>query len=115
MEFQLRNGDYVPDGRGGLRTLEGAEEVLQRVLFRLQARRGGLPLMPRLGSRLHQLTREKPAARRAVAERYVMEALEEEPDVEIREVTLTETGDGRGLLTVWLDWRGEPLTAEMEL
>ena len=40
MELWLRDGDYVPDGRGGLVRSEGAEALLQRVLFRLCARRG---------------------------------------------------------------------------
>ena len=35
MELWLRDGDYVPDGRGGLVRSEGAEALLQRVLFRL--------------------------------------------------------------------------------
>ena len=38
MALMLRDGDYVPDGAGGLRTVEGAEALLQEVLFRLQAR-----------------------------------------------------------------------------
>ena len=115
MEFQLRDGDYVPDGRGGLRTLEGAEEVLQRVLFRLNARRGAMPFLPRMGSRLHLLLRAQPSARRAGAEQYVLQALEDETEVAVRSVSFTETEDGRGLLEVYLDWQGETLTAEVRL
>ena len=40
MELKLRNGDYVPDGVGGLKRVEGREALLQRVLFKLTARRG---------------------------------------------------------------------------
>ena len=50
MERKLINGEYVPNGAGGLTTLEGAQEVLARVLFRLTARRGGLSFRPNLGS-----------------------------------------------------------------
>ena len=57
MERMLRDGDYVPDGAGGLETAEGAEEVLARVLFRLTARRGARPLLPGLGRRLHEVIR----------------------------------------------------------
>ena len=32
MALILREGDYVPDGRGGFQTAEGAEELLERVL-----------------------------------------------------------------------------------
>ena len=57
MERKLINGEYVPNGAGGLTTLEGAQEVLSRVLFRLTARRGGLSFRPNLGSRLYQIGR----------------------------------------------------------
>ena len=55
MELLLKDGDYVSDGAGGQVRLEGEEALLQRVLFRLTARRGGFPLMPELGSRLYAL------------------------------------------------------------
>lgn len=48
MGLCLRNGDYVPDGRGGLRQAEGQEALLERVLFRLTARRGTFPFLPEL-------------------------------------------------------------------
>ena len=40
MELKLEQGDYVPDGAGGFETLDGAQALLARVLFRLTARRG---------------------------------------------------------------------------
>ena len=58
MEIKIQNGDYVPDGLGGVVRLSGAEALLERILFRLTARRGGLPPLPALGSRLHLLGRE---------------------------------------------------------
>ena len=114
MELLIQNGDYVPDGLGGLTGLTGGQEVLQRVLFRLQARRGGLPFLPRLGSMLHTLGREKTAARPALARRYVIQALEDE-DVEVTGVELAEEQDGRWALTVRLLWQGESLTARTRL
>mgnify|MGYP002512224421 CR=1 FL=1 len=93
MEWRLIDGDYVPDGRGGLTALDGGEEVLARVLFRLTARRGGLPFLPRLGSRLYQLSREKVSARQALAVQYVAEALQEEPDLSVQAVHLDQTGE----------------------
>lgn len=108
------DGDYVPDGSGGLTTLSGGEEVLARVLFRLTARRGALPFLPRLGSRLGQLGRERPSARQALAAQYVAEALQEEPELSVRAVELDQSGE-KGLLTVFLDWRGEGLTAQVEV
>jgi DNA-binding MarR family transcriptional regulator len=53
MELKLKNRDYCPDGSGGLERGDGAQAVLARVLFRLTARRGALPFLPELGSRLH--------------------------------------------------------------
>ena len=63
MENLLRGGDYVPDGFGGFVRLRGDEKDLQRALYRLTCRRGALCFLPRLGSRLYRLGREKTAAR----------------------------------------------------
>lgn len=114
MERKLINGEYVPNGAGGLTTLEGAQEVLARVLFRLTARRGGLPFRPNLGSRLYQVLREKPSARQALAAQYAAEALEEETDLKLSGVEWQDTEDG-GRVVVRLEWRGETLTAQVDL
>ena len=113
MELLLREGDYVPDGRGGLTGLEGEREVLQRVLFRLQARRGAFPFLPELGSQLRLLARERPSARQALALRYVVQALEPETEVKVTGVELEQGGDGKMDLSVSLEWRGQALTAPM--
>ena len=86
MELQIQNGDYVPDGLGGFRRLTG-------------------------GSRLYLVLREKPAARQALAEQYVAEALAGESGLRVTEVSLAQEGD-RGLLTVRLDWQGEALAVQ---
>lgn len=114
MERKLINGEYVPNGAGGLTNLEGAQEVLARVLFRLTARRGGLPFRPDLGSRLHQILREKPSTRQALAAQYAAEALEEERDLKLSQVEWQDTEDG-GRVVVRLEWRGETLTAQVDL
>ena len=88
MERRLSQGDYVPDGGGGLTALGDGEEVLARVLFRLTAHRGAMPFLPELGSRLYLLGREKPSARQALAAQYVAEALREETDLQVRAVEL---------------------------
>lgn len=114
MEQKLMDGDYVPDGTGGLTALTGGEEVLARVLYRLTARRGALPFLPQLGSRLYQLGREKPSLRQALAAQYVAEALREERELAVRGVELEQSGD-TGLLTVRLDWQGESLTVRLQV
>ena len=98
----LRNGDYCPDGMGGFRQAWGGEEVLERVLFQLTARRGSFPLLPQVGSRLYLLGREKPAARGTVGAGYAAEAL----------ATWDEGGQR---LHVELEWKGAPLMAEVPL
>lgn len=110
MEFLLKEKDYVPDGRGGLRTLTGEQEMLSRVFFRLQARRGALPFLPRTGSFLYLLGREKPSARQQMAQRYVLQALEDE-DVEVTRVRLGEEDGGKLNVAVELLWKGQRLTA----
>lgn len=113
MERVLKNGDYIPDGAGGLLCVGGGEEALARALFRLTARRGALPFLPKLGSRLYELSREKPSVRPALAKQYVAEALGEE-DVSVQAVELRQEGDG-GVLTVTLLWQGETLTGQVAL
>ena len=113
MELQMKQGDYVPDGAGGLRTLTGREELLQRVLFQLTARRGMFPLLPELGSRLYQLGREKPSTRQTLAAHYAAEALAGERELEVTGVELTEEGEDI-LVRVELCWHGEVLTVTVE-
>lgn len=115
MGLSLRNGDYVPDGRGGLRRAEGREALLERVLFRLTARRGMFPFLPELGSRLWQLGQLPAVQRRSAAEQYVAEALAAEPDIEVDRVTIEESGGGRAAVTAELTWRGEALRVTAEI
>ena len=88
---------------------DGAEEVLARVLFRLTARRGAMPFLPGLGSRLHEVIREKPGARQTLCARYVAQALEEETDLSVTDVVWQDTEEGAEV-TVSLEWKGQPLT-----
>lgn len=109
MTLILRDGDYVPDGTGGFQRAEGAQELLERVLWKLSVRRGSFPFLPELGSRLHLLGRAPARGRQALAGQYVMEALADE------DVTVTGTELAGEELTVRLEWRGETLTAAMKV
>ena len=112
MEWKLSQGDYVPDGMGGLTALKGGEEMLARVLYRLTARRGALPFLPELGSQLYRLGRERPSARQALAAQYVAEALQEESELSVQSVDWVQDGE-TGRLTVFLNWQGETLTVRL--
>mgnify|MGYP006069295059 FL=1 len=111
MERMLREGDYVPDGRGGVQTVEGARELLERVLWKLCVRRGSFPLLPELGSQLWRLSGVKSSQRQALARQYVAEALSDEEGHTIIDVRLTAEG-GDGTRRVELEWRGESLAVE---
>lgn len=110
MEIKLVDGDYVPDGLGGVERCGGDEALLQRVLFRLSAHRGQFPLLPNLGSRLYLLGRESVPQRLSAARLYVAEALAEEA-VTIGDVALAPAGEGRSRITVHLTYRGTELSA----
>ena len=104
----------MPDGRGGFQTAEGAEELLERVLWKLSVRRGSFPFLPELGSRLHLLGRAPIREREALAGQYVAQALSDE-DVKITEVALDCREGREAALTVRLDWQGQELTAAVNL
>lgn len=113
MALILREGDYVPDGKGGFRSAEGAEELLERVLWKLTVRRGSFPFLPGLGSRLHLLGRAPAKEREALAGQYAREALADE-DVTVTEVKLAQAGQ-QADLTAFLDWRGQELTLTVKV
>ena len=98
MELELKNGDYLPDGAGGLRRVGGREALLQRALFRLTARRGSFPFWESLGSRLWELGRVPAHKRQSAARQYVTEALAEEP-VTVENVTLDQGPSGAAAVT----------------
>jgi len=113
-ELLIQHGDYVANGRGGVQCLNGNEALLQRVLFRLRARRGGFPLLPELGSDLHLLPREPPTAWQSLAARYVSQALQPE-NVTVKTVEVTMPEEGSLMLTVYLDREGETLSVQTQL
>lgn len=113
MALILREGDYVPDGKGGFRSAEGRSELLERVLWKLTVRRGSFPFLPGLGSRLHLLGRAPAKEREALAGQYVREALADE-DLTVTEVKLAQAGQ-QADLTVFLDWQGQELTLTVKV
>ena len=89
MEIQLFDGDYVRSG-SGVKELGGTDEMLERIAFRLKARRGGFALLPEFGSRLYELARIKKSERRLAAEQFIRQAMADETDVDIRSIRVEE-------------------------
>ena len=114
MALVFRDGDYIPDGKGGFLTAKGGAELLERVLWKLTVRRGSFPFLPQLGSRLHLLCRATAREREALAEQYVKEALADE-EVNVTAVRLSPDGEGRATLAVDLLYQGENLTAAIQV
>ena len=102
MEIRLDNGEYVLDDLGATRRVTGDEEVLQRVTMRLQARRGTFSPDRTYGSRLWTLGRLPKSQRPGAARQFAAEALSDEKDVELLNVSYVETGDEDALITVTL-------------
>lgn len=114
MELALWDGDYVSDGEAGLCRVQGQKALLQRVLFRLTARRGCFPFQETLGSRLWQLGQMSSSARQAAAKQYVAEALEEETELTVESVTLFQS-NGKAWLTAELSYEGETLPVTVDI
>lgn len=112
--LQLRNGDYVPNTRGGFVRLEGMDALRMQALFRLQCRRGSFPGRLELGSRLWELRTAKPSARRGLAMAYCAEALRGMP-LTVRELQLTEPEPGLLQLRVQLQYQNETRWEELQL
>ena len=114
MENLLRDGDYVPNGFGGFTRLYGTQEVLARALFRLTCRRGAIPFLPELGSRLYELGKEKPSGRQAMARLYCAQALSG-MGLEIEDVTVTELSNGHASIELWLVYQDERQAVEVRI
>jgi len=94
--------------------VSGQDALLQRVLFRLAARRGSFPFWEELGSQLWKLGQLTAAARQAAAKQYVTEALADEAALTVENVTLYQRGD-QASLTVELSYGGELLSVTMDI
>jgi len=104
MSLMLQKGDYVSDGNGGFCEATEKEVLLQRVLFRLTARRGGFVFRPEFGSQLYRLPMERASQRAKLAKQYVEEALAEEAGLVVQDV---EWREQQGMLVVHLSYNEE--------
>ena len=107
MELKLADGKYI---RGNYQTLERIsemEELLQRVMMKLKARRGAFIPLPEYGSRLHLLCVEKPSNRTSAARLYVLEALADEKELELNSLELVSDTEGEAKLSLSFTYKGE--------
>lgn len=112
MELKIRNGDYVLAG-GTAERLEGSAALVQRLLYKLTARREGFPFIPELGSNLYTLGRVTARERESAAMQAVREALCDEEDLDITAVTLEETKEGLYTLQVQIDCAGQSMNLSL--
>ena len=108
MELKILNGDYVPSEIGGFETVSGYEEKLARILYKLSCRKGGFAPDAKLGSMLHTLLREKRGNREALARKYILEALEDEKDVVMTALSVSDM-EGGVVITADFDYIGEKM------
>lgn len=94
MELKLIDGDYVPSVTGGFDTVSGYDEKLARILYKLSCRKGGFAPFPNLGSELYKLLREKRESRNTLARKYILEALEDEENIVLWGVDVSDTENG---------------------
>ena len=115
MEMKFVDGDYVHDGCGGFETVSGAGEVLNRVLFKLSARRGGFELMPELGSRLYTLFSCKGSMLESLAREYILEAVSGEQGLTLTSVELESVESDTLNIRAVFEYNGERLETVTEV
>jgi len=113
MELKMVDGNYVKNAYHDLASVSGTEELSQRIMMRLKARRGGFALLPDYGSRLYTLAGARPAERESLARQYIAEALSGE-NVLLEALQIHDKGD---TLTLELTLRcsGQSLNIKTEI
>ncbi len=107
MELKLAEGRYVYRQNFGLERVSGAEELKQRVLMKLTARRGEFLPMPEFGSRLHTLSRIPASRVESEARRFVAEALSGETGLSLDGLSFVTDGSGVGKLFFSFSYNGD--------
>ena len=113
MELKIKDGAYLLNAGGGFQTVSGTEELVQRALMRLAARRGGFLPLPDYGSRLHTLCRLKPSERSAAARQYAVEALAPEPRISVGEVEYLPGAGDSAKIRIELICGGQSVSATL--
>jgi phage gp46-like protein len=106
IDYKLMNGDLVKRGLGDLKMVTGIEAKKQSMLIRLTLERGSFIYDDALGSRIKLLYREKRSRVPSMADLYVREALEPEPDITIEKVEVKWLDDKKIFILVFFIWNG---------
>ncbi len=107
MELRLDEGRYVNGANFGLERVSGVEELKQRVLMKLTARRGEFVPLPEFGSRLHTLSRVPASRVESEARRFVAEALAGETELSLGGLSFVPNGRGGGQLLLSFSYNGD--------
>lgn len=107
LELKLADGKYILGTYQALERISEIEELLQRVVMKLKARRGAFVPLPEYGSRLHLISQEKPSNRCSAARGYVLEALADEKELELDTLELVSGTDGEAKLSLSFTYKGE--------
>ena len=83
MDTLLKNGDFVKNAFGHPVTVEGYNEILQRVLIRLAVKRGSFILDKYLGSNLYMISNGNRVTAESEAVLYAREALMDMVNVQV--------------------------------
>ena len=113
-ENLLRGGDYVPDGFGGFVRLHDDEALLACALFKLTCRRGALPFLPELGSRLRELGKTAPSERNEAARQYAAQALAS-MGIEVTSARVRMITDAQADVSISMRYDGKNETVEVRV
>ncbi|MGI6014586.1 MAG: hypothetical protein ACOX7K_10005 [Oscillospiraceae bacterium] len=94
---------------GGFVTVNGYEELAQRIAMKLTARRGGFALLPEFGSRLYLLGNTKVSERVTAARQYVAEALSDEENLVLEQISVSEITEGTIRIDTEFTYEGDRL------
>lgn len=115
MDTLLVSGDHYTDARGLPVALAGREELIQRVLIRLQVKKGSFLPDPDLGSELYRLPRSDSERTKRLALSYVQEALAGLSAVEVLGVDCAVAGEDLLRVTVRVSVDRQPLALEVDI
>lgn len=111
MELKIVDGRYVPGENSALERVSGIEELRQRILMKLTARRGEYFPMEEFGSKLHTLSRLRPSQVESEARRFVAQALAGEEGLILQELSFTPEDKGGGRLLLSFSYGGDKALA----